>query len=302
MLARLQQITTLALIALACGWAVFSINSGWPVAWAWAGAGLIVAGYAAVLALEFWLLRRSYVAGDAERPRWPDLLRAWVLETTCAPRVFLWRQPFRSKAEPDSLAQSGDGRRGVVLVHGFFCNRGLWNPWMRRLRAEGVPFIALNLEPAFGSIDCYVKGLDDAVRAAEQATGLAPVIVAHSMGGLAIRAWLAKCDGGERFHRVVTIGTPHHGTLMARLGRTHNGREMRDGSPWLAALASSEKQALWKRFTCFWGRCDNIVFPTSSATLPGADNRHLAGTPHVQMVYHPAVIDEVLRLVEAPSR
>ena len=297
MLARLQQATTLALVALAVGWAAFFLNRGQPGS-AWAGAVLIVVGYLTILALEFWLLWRSYNGGDANRPRWPELLRAWAMETTCAPRVFLWRQPFRSKAEADHLPARAS-RRGVVLVHGFFCNRGLWNPWMKRLRAEGIPFVAINLEPPFGSIDDYVSALDSAVRTVERATQLAPVLVAHSMGGLAIRAWLARCSGSERFHHIVTIGTPHRGTRMARVGQTRNGLEMRVGSPWLAALASTENQTLRERFTCFWGRCDNIVFPTASATLPGSDNRQLAATPHVQMVYHPAVIGEVLRLVDA---
>jgi len=47
---------------------------------------------------------------------------------------------------------------------------------------------------------------------------------------------------------------------------------------------------------CFWSRCDNIVFPTRNATLEGADNREVAGAPHVAMVFHPAVFAEVLRL------
>jgi hypothetical protein len=34
------------------------------------------------------------------------------------------------------------------------------------------------------------------------------------------------------------------------------------------------------------------------ATLPGADNRHIAGTPHVAMAFHPTVIDHVLRVLE----
>ena len=78
----------------------------------------------------------------------------------------------------------------MLFVHGFFCNRGLWNPWMRRLRAAGIPFVAVNLEPVFGSIDSYASIVEAAVRSLEQATGGAPVIVAHSMGGLAVRSWL----------------------------------------------------------------------------------------------------------------
>jgi hypothetical protein len=53
---------------------------------------------------------------------------------------------------------------------------------------------------------------------------------------------------------------------------------------------------------CFWSRCDNIVLPTASATMPGADNRELDGTPHVAMVFHPAVFAEVERSLElAPA-
>jgi pimeloyl-ACP methyl ester carboxylesterase len=214
-----------------------------------------------------------------------------------APRVFLWRQPFRWRSEPDHLSTApGGGRRGVVLVHGFFCNRGLWNGWLRRLRGHDIPCIAVSLEPIFGSIDEYRQTIADAMTRLESATGLAPVIVAHSMGGLAARAWLASRPQAS-LHRLVTIASPHAGTRLGAHGRGTNVRQMRLGSEWLARLATSETPELRARFVCFWSHCDNIVFPTRSATLAGADNRHLPVTPHVQMVEHPAVFDEVLRIV-----
>ena len=189
----------------------------------------------------------------------------------------------------------------MVLVHGFFCNRGLWNPWMTRLRTRGIPFVAVTLEPAFGSIERYAESIEAAVARIESATGLAPVLVAHSMGGLAIRAWLAGGGRPGRVHRVVTIATPHRGTWLARHALTRNGHEMQLESPWLDALARAEPEGAYRAFTCFWGHCDNIVFPTRSATLAGADNRHLPLTPHVQMVEHPAVFAEVLRITATTS-
>ena len=298
MLARLQQLIVLGLIAAIAAWSTYTARLGHPV-WAFGGAIAIAGSYAAVLALEFWLLRRSYAEDAADRPTLGQLISSWRDEVIEAPRVFLWRQPFCSNAIPDQLPAASRGKRGVVFVHGFVCNRGLWNPWMKRFRALGIPFAAVTLEPVFGSIDRYVAQVDAAARDVEAATGLAPVLVAHSMGGLAIRAWLARGGGADRFHRVVTVGTPHRGTWMARHGRTANSLQMRPGSPWLEALARAESSALHARFTCFWGHCDNIVFPTSGATLTGADNRHLPATPHVAMAFHPAVFDEVLRLVEA---
>lgn len=298
MLARLQQLIVFGLLAVVVSWSVYVVRLG-HLAWAVAGVFAMVGVYAAVLGLEFWLLWRSYAAGSPDRPTAAQLISSWRDEALVAPRVFLWQQPFRWNAYPNFLSSASRNRRGVVFVHGFVCNRGLWNPWMKRLRARGIPFVAVTLEPVFGSIDRYVAQIDAAVRSVEASTGLAPVLVAHSMGGLAVRAWLARAGSADRFHRVVTIATPHRGTWLARLGRTANGLEMRLASPWLEALIRAETPAQHSRFVCFWGHCDNIVFPTRVATLPGADNRHLPVTPHVAMVYHPAALDEVLRLVEA---
>jgi triacylglycerol esterase/lipase EstA (alpha/beta hydrolase family) len=152
----------------------------------------------------------------------------------------------------------------------------------------------------FGSIEAYASHVEEGVRKLEETTGLAPVVVAHSMGGLAVRAWLQAREADARVHRVFTIGSPHHGTWLGRFGRTPNTRQMRLHGPWLGNLAAREPQARYGRFTCFYSHCDNIVFPPSTATLPGADNRHLEGWSHVHLAFHPAVFEEVMRWL-APS-
>lgn len=292
MLARLEQFVTLSLVATAVLWAGWFLNAGKP-AWAGFGAGLIVFGYALFLAIEFVFV--WFVHGDDPAPKASarQLFKAWIGEVLAAPRVFCWQQPFRSQREPDFLPAQR-GRRGVVLVHGFVCNRGLWNRWAPRLREHGVPHVAVNLEPVFGTISDYAPVIEKAVRRIELATGLPPVVVGHSMGGLAIRAWLAGFGGGERMHRVVTIGSPHRGTWLGRFGTTPNAREMALGAEWQRALEASESAQHFSRFTCFYSHCDNIVFPASNATLPGADNRHVVGVAHVHLIDHPLVLKEVV--------
>jgi len=295
MLARLQQFITLGLCFAALTWAaIFAANGQYG--WAVVGALLIVFGYALFLAGEFvvlWFVNRNDPAPRATG--WQHVI-AWLGEVIAAPQVFCWRQPFRSKAVPDFLPE-GVSRRGVVFVHGFVCNRGLWNPQMRKLRERGVPFVAVNLEPVFGSIDHYAGIVDDAVKRIEKATGHAPVIVAHSMGGLATRAWLDAHQGDLRVSRVITVGTPHHGTYLGRYALSSNTRQMNLSSDWQRRLASREPASRFERFTCFYGNCDNIVFPASTATLPGADNRHIPGVAHVHMAHHDEVFNEVLRWV-----
>jgi triacylglycerol lipase len=114
------------------------------------------------------------------------------------------------------------------------------------------------------------------------------VIVGHSMGGLAIRAWAAQAIGPQgmaRVHRIITLGTPHHGTAMAAFSYTENGSQMRRDSSWLAENASRLPDSFAKHCTCYFSHCDNIVFPASTATLLGADNRHIAGHAHVQLAF-----------------
>ena len=293
MLARFQQVTTLSLLLAALAWAAWQGSHGRP-GWAAAGALLILLGYAVVLGLEFVLLAFVRTGDPAPRASASQLLRAWWGEATSAPTVFCWRQPFRSQAEPDHLPADARGRTPCLLVHGFVCNRGFWNPWLRRLRAAGVPFIAVNLEPVFGSVDDYVAILDAAAARLRDATGRAPFVIAHSMGGLAVRAWRQQ-RAAEVAH-VVTIGTPHHGTWLARFGLTANGRQMRQRSRWLEGLVGAEGRR-YEHFTCFYSHCDNIVFPPSTATLPGADNRHVAGSAHVHLAFQEVVVTETLALL-----
>jgi len=301
MLARLQRFTTLGLLALAAAWALAGWRAGHPV-WALAGALFIVLGYALVLAIEFTLLHHAHGDDPAPRATPAQLLTAWLGEVRSAPLVFCWRQPFRSALWPDHLPAESNGRRGLLLVHGFVCNRGLWNPWLAKLLDAGTPFIAVNLEPVFGSVDDYIGIVGQAVQRLEQATGGAPVIVAHSMGGLAVRRWWAESGNDRRAHHVVTIGTPHRGTWLARFAMTDNGREMAQGSAWLQALSAREPADRAARFTCFYSHCDNIVFPPSTATLPGADNRHLAGVAHVHMTSRPEPWAEVQRWLDLSPR
>ena len=288
-LARLQQLLVLGWFMALITAIVWPWRAGHP-GWAAAATAGVLAGHALWLLVSFSLMRWQNRKDPAPPASWRQWLAAWWGELRAAPRVFGWRQPFRSQVEPDFIPADAQGRTGVLLVHGFVCNRGLWTPWLRELRAAGVPFIALNLEPVFGSIDDYPPLIEAAVRELEQATGEKPLLVGHSMGGLAIRAWMAKHSGDARVRSVITLGSPHQGTWLAKLSHfAANARQMRPGGPWLTQLAAAEPVSRRELFLCVWGHGDNIVFPASNALLPGARERHVEATAHIDLVHHPAV-------------
>jgi predicted alpha/beta hydrolase family esterase len=294
MVARLQQCIVFAWLLAAAAW-----TGSWaPHAPGVALGGLLTLSlaHAAFLALEFIASYHVSRRDPLGRASAMQCARAWIAESWTALRVFCWQQPFRSRAVPDHLPMSS-GRRGVVLVHGFLCNRGFWNPWLLELGARGHAFIAVDLEPVFGSIDRYVTALDEAISRVTAATGRPPVVVCHSMGGLAARAWLRSADMA-RVHRIITIGTPHRGTWLARFGHTVNGRQMRIDGEWMRQMESACGSAPEVPFTCWYSNCDNIVFPTSSATLPGADNRLAPGRGHVEMAFVSSLRQQTLALLD----
>lgn len=295
MLARLQQALCVAAVVVTAGLITWLIEADHAL-WAVLVAPLALAGYATALALEFALMRsvnrRHGVAVDMR-----ECVRAWWGEVKCGLSVFAWRQPWRSARVPDRPATTDATQRGVVLVHGYFCNRGLWSPWLDRLDAAGVPFVAVNLEPVFGSIDDYVPIIDRAVERLMQSTGQAPVVVAHSMGGLAVRRWLVQAGNAGRATQVITLGSPHQGTWLARLAVSVNARQMRLNSAWLRRLAQQEASLAAPPFVCFYSAYDNIVFPAATATRPGADNRLLDGVAHVDMVHRDEPLTALMRAV-----
>lgn len=295
--ARLQRTIIALWLFTTTVWAFFMISTD-RLGWALAGLCVAIGGHAVVLAIEFAVMsmvnRGDCLSSNASVGQ---VVRAWWAEARAAPRVFLWQQPFRSQAWPDDLSGC-TGRRGVLLVHGFFCNRGFWNPWIQTFRRLGVPYAAVNLEPVFSSIDAYVGIIEQAMGEFERRGGHPPVVVAHSMGGMAVRRWLSEVKNHERVHRFITLGTPHHGTVLAQIGFASNVRQMRRRSEWRAELERAERSIDRSKTVCYFSHCDNIVFPASSATLAGADNRHLTGVAHVEMAESGAPLTEVLRLLE----
>jgi triacylglycerol lipase len=248
----------------------------------------------AVVAIKFIVMAVVNRADQTPRPIRLEWLKAYLDEVLACCCVFAWWQPFCRTAVADQLTvRSGHApERGIVLVHGFLCNRALWTRWLRVLQAQQRVVVAVDLEPAFGSIDAYMQTIDQAVRQVRDATGgLPPVVVGHSMGGLALRAWWAWQRRQPRplavadLHHMVTIGTPHHGTWLASWALVTNGGEMRQDSAWLRTLEHTEKTLQLPPITCFYSQCDNIVFPVSTACLERADNRLIRARGHIDLLH-----------------
>jgi hypothetical protein len=207
--------------------------------------------------------------------------------------MYLVAQPFPAAWVPRDPTHA-DGKP-VLLVHGFFCNRGVWWLLARRLRAAGYRPYALDLEPLRARIDDYVPLLRERIDAILAAGGQASMpVVCHSMGGLAMRAYL-RAHGGSKVSHLVTVGSPHHGTRHASLGLGRNARQMETGSAWLRELEAWERDHPLPPTTSIYSAADNIVAPQDSPLLPGASNVQVAGVGHLALLCANSVVPAILR-------
>lgn len=214
-----------------------------------------------------------------------------------------WTLPFHAF---DSHKPQQSRGLPVLLIHGYGCNSGYWHSMSRKLRESGIAHRAVSLEPIFGAIDSFVPAVHAAVEQLCLESGSPKVVLlAHSMGGLVARAYL-DVHGDARVARVITLGTPHHGTGLAEFGMGDNSEQMRwiatdrGGTPstWLRQLAAREDHRRHALFISIYSHHDNIIAPQTSSVLPGARNIDLHGIGHVALGLNPRVqrivIDEIL--------
>jgi triacylglycerol lipase len=223
-------------------------------------------------------------------------LRMWVAEYLAFVAHFVVLMPFeRLWMRADRLRPC---RHPILLVHGYSCSRGIWWWMRRRLEAAGHVVATISLAPPYVGIDALVPQLARRIDAVRAETGADRVIlVAHSMGGLVSRVYLAK-HGTSAVERLVTLATPHQGSELARIGFGRNAREMEPDSRWLQALALSPPGV---PATSVRTVHDNYVTPNPRQLLPGADDVPIEGIGHMAVLFSPRALAIVERTIGDPA-
>jgi triacylglycerol esterase/lipase EstA (alpha/beta hydrolase family) len=185
-------------------------------------------------------------------------------------------------------------RQPVILLHGVLCNAGVWRGMRRYLAMRGItPVYALTFSPPLGSIDDFSEQFAARIDGVLAATGADKVaVVGHSMGGLVVRAYLRR-HGSGKIARVMTLGTPHHGSVHAWLFAGASLRQLRPGNPWLDELNREEGTGFSVRFVSLWSWHDSMVAPQTSPRLAGALNVELDGIGHNALLGDRRVFERV---------
>jgi triacylglycerol lipase len=186
----------------------------------------------------------------------------------------------------------------VVIVHGIYRDHRL----MRRLRdaflRAGRRVFTPDLKPNNGSASInelaaqFGEFLEHQLVPGERCD-----VIGHSLGGMVARTYIQRHGGSVRVRRLVTLASPHHGTLMAWLRPGRVMCELRPGSAFLRDLASDVQQLATVQVTSYWTPFDAIIVPARSSELPIGRNLRVNLLHHQALVTNPRLARELVKLL-----
>ncbi|MFD1532919.1 esterase/lipase family protein [Pseudonocardia aurantiaca] len=201
--------------------------------------------------------------------------------------------------------RTGGSVEPIVLLPGLADNMAVFTRLRMALEDCGVgPVVAFAYSPLVGDVRSVAAKLAEQVEELCAITGASRVrLVGHSLGGLIARYYVQRLGGDARVDLVVTVATPHRGTMAAwLLPPLPLARHLRPDCELYAELAEPAPTCR-TRFVTFSSRGDAVILPAGNGQLDHPDlpthNIVLPGMGHFTMADHRLVIDEICRQLAA---
>jgi triacylglycerol lipase len=187
----------------------------------------------------------------------------------------------------------------ILLVHGMVDNRSIFTVLRRALRRRGFrQVLGINYSPLTRDVRLAATELATRVENLCEQTGFERIhVIGHSMGGLIARYYVQRLGGDARVHTLVTLGTPHAGTLPAYLVPHRLARQLRPGSDLVTELAEPA-DGCRTRFLAVWSDLDQMIVPKRAARVdhPDLDARNvlIRGVGHMSLPIHGRAVREIV--------
>lgn len=178
----------------------------------------------------------------------------------------------------DSAPQARPGP--VVLVPGYGGNVSDLDPLVAEVRKQGRPAVVFTpTDNNTGDLRIQARRLETLVQRTIDDTGAVSVdLVGYSAGGVISRLYVRDDGGASVVRRVLTIGSPQHGTDVAQLALDAAGscptacEQMATDSDLVRRLNAGDETPDGPRWMTVRSSSDRTVTPASTAELDGALN------------------------------
>jgi triacylglycerol lipase len=177
---------------------------------------------------------------------------------------------------PVSQAEPGP----VLLVPGYGGNVQSLEPLAAALRSDGRTAVIVDpVGDGTGDLRTQAEHLGEVADRVREDAGAASVdVIGYSAGGVAARLWVRDGEGAGVARRVLTLGSPQHGTSQAALGAEFAGgcptacEQLIPDSDLLRRLNAGDETPAGPLWATIRSTTDQVVTPVDSAALSGALN------------------------------
>jgi triacylglycerol lipase len=195
----------------------------------------------------------------------------------------------------------------VLLVPGYGGDTDDLAPLVAALREEGrEAVVAQPTGGGTGDLRAQAKRLAElAKRTMKRADSESIDLIGYSAGGVVARLYVRDEGGASVVRRVLTLGSPHHGTDVAALAEAAAGgcptacEQLATGSDLIRRLNAGDETPQGPQWITVRTNEDTVVTPPDSARLEGALNIEVQGpcpeatTTHGDLPGDPVVLATV---------
>jgi triacylglycerol esterase/lipase EstA (alpha/beta hydrolase family) len=182
----------------------------------------------------------------------------------------------------------------VLLVPGYGGNVQSLQPLATALRSAGRTAVIVDpVGDPTGDLRVQAEHLAQVADQVRTESGAASVdVIGYSAGGVVARLWVRDEGGANVARRILTLGSPNHGTSQAALGAEFAGgcptacEQLIPDSDLLRRLNAGDETPAGPLWATVRSTNDQVVTPTDSAALSGALNIVVQNVCHGSTAAH----------------
>lgn len=231
------------------------------------------------------------------KPNVASMIKSFLFEWLVKLGVRLISYPILFYRHYKHDAPVVSSKKCIVLLHGYSRNEVDWIWFKKHLQVEGdlvtptLPLVKVDLLTSARALAGII------IKLSAQHGYNDFVLVGHSMGGvIASLAVESFDDVKEKVQKIVTIGSPFHGTKISTFGMGVAAEELLPSSKVLQELRDKIKVSS-SDYYAIATNSDHMIVPWDSAITDNVKYKVVDGLGHMQMIYSDEVVNFVTKII-----
>ncbi|MBI9113019.1 triacylglycerol lipase [Maridesulfovibrio ferrireducens] len=189
----------------------------------------------------------------------------------------------------------------VLMTHGLYHNKTAWFLMKPRLRKAGYSNLNTWSYNSFTTSypELVLKLRRRILKLYAENNNQKIVLIGHSLGGLIIKGAVSDPAVAESVAKVITLGTPFRGSLLAKIAPGRLGRSLHPENSLFQTIHTTPPLNFIQK-TAIFSPVDEMVLPWKNLLPRETDWKTLPcpAMGHVAMLYSPKITNMIIRIMQ----